>query len=309
MGAHHHTRPGLWPALTIALAFSVAAQAAAQEAPIRHTVRVDGHPIAVWEKSATNPMGVIVLLHGRTWSALPDFDLQAPGEELSLMDGLVHAGYATFGVDMRGYGETPRDDTGWLTPDRAAKDMAGVLEWVWARTGSDERPVLLGWSLGSMVSQLTVQRWPGLVSSVVLFGYPTAPGRRAPTQDDPGEPPMRPTTAQAAASDFITPGSISQSAIDAYVAAALAADPVRVDWKNGEQWNELDPSKVTVPTLLLQGEFDPLAPTQAQAAFFTQLGTADRQWVTIPGGDHAAFLETPRAYFIQTLVSFMRRPR
>ena len=296
--------------LSLALALSLLPSASVYgQAPIRRTAEVDGHPVAIWEKAAPSPKGVIVLVHGRTWSGRPDFDLQVPGEDLSLMDGLVEAGYVTFAVDLRGYGETPRDETGWLTPDRAARDLKAVLERVWRRTGQGQRPILFGWSLGSMVSQLTVQRWPELVSSVILFGYPWAAGREVPVEEDAGDAPMEANTAEAAASDFITPGSISQTAIDAYVEAALAADPVRVDWRRRHEWNELDPAKVTVPTLLIQGEHDPLAPTEAQAPFFSQLGTADREWVVVPGGDHAAFLETPRTYFLQAMVSFLERPR
>ncbi len=63
---------------------------------VRHTVDSDGHPMAVWEKSAEEPRGAVLLLHGRTWSALPDFDLQVECEDLSLMDGLVEQGYATY---------------------------------------------------------------------------------------------------------------------------------------------------------------------------------------------------------------------
>jgi hypothetical protein len=54
----------------------------AQPAPLQHhTVTVDGHPMAVWEKSPPQARGTIVLLHGRTWSSLPDFDLQVKGED------------------------------------------------------------------------------------------------------------------------------------------------------------------------------------------------------------------------------------
>jgi pimeloyl-ACP methyl ester carboxylesterase len=275
----------------------------------QHTVEIDGHPFAVWEKSPPNSVGTIVLLHGRTWSALPDFDLQAPGEELSLMDGLVERGYATYAPDMRGYGKTPRDSSGWLTPDRAVKDMIGILEWLIARTGGGERPVLLGWSNGSTIAHLAIQRRPDLVSSLMLFGYWRDLSTEMVSPEYPAEPDRRATTAEAAASDFITEGSISQAAVDAYVAAALAADPVRTDWKGLEQWNELDASLITVPTLLLQGVFDPIAPTDRQATLFTNLATDDREWVVIPGGDHAAFLETPRAYFIDAVVNFMERPR
>ena len=283
--------------------------AGAQRATLhRHVVEVDGHPMVVWEKSPDNPTGTIVLLHGRTWSSLPDFDLQVPGEDLSLMDGLVAEGFSTYAVDLRGYGDTPRDETGWLTPDRAALDAEGVLRWVGARAG--EPPALFGWSNGSMVAQLTAQRAGELISALILFGYPVNPEEDfSASSPDPVEPPRNPTTAAAAASDFTIPGSISQRAIDEYVRHALEADPVRVDWKELASWRELSPAEVSVPTLLIQGEKDPLAPTARQAAFFSRLGTADRAWVTIAGGDHAAHLETPRATFIHAMVSFLRRPR
>jgi pimeloyl-ACP methyl ester carboxylesterase len=96
----------------------------------RHTVMADGHPLALWEKSAAGATEAILLVHGRTWSALPDFDLQVDGEDLSLMDGLVAEGYAVYAVDLRGYGESPRDDTEWLTPNRAADDVAIVVRWI-----------------------------------------------------------------------------------------------------------------------------------------------------------------------------------
>jgi pimeloyl-ACP methyl ester carboxylesterase len=277
-------------------------------AVVPHTVEVDGHFLAVWEKSPLDSNGTIVLIHGRTWSSLPDFDLQVPGEDLSLMDGLVAEGFSTYAVDLRGYGGTPRDETGWLTPDRAAKDVEGVLRWVRDRTGN--RPALFGWSYGSMVAQLTVQRVGELVSTLILFGYPAGPGTDfSPSGPEPAQPPRIPTTATAAASDFLIPGSISQAAIDEYVRHALAADPVRADWRDLEGWSELNPSKVLVPTLLLQGEKDPYAPTDRQAAFFSRLGTADRTWVTLAGGDHAAHLETARPRFLHALVAFLRQPR
>ena len=309
-----------WPRLIMLVSFvtSVAWFSACQSvpeapvvappmAPIKHTIDADGHPLALWEKRPDNPIRVVLLLHGRTWSALPDFDLQVPGEDLSLMDPLFNQGYAVYGLDMRGYGSTPRDSTGWLTPDRAAADLAIVLRWLADRYPELKKPVLFGWSYGSMVSQLCVQNNPELVSGVILFGYPIDPDMEWQARDMPMEPVYHQNTAEAAASDFITPGSISQKAIDGYVEAALAADPVRVDWRDEHQFLALDPAKVKVPTLLIQGELDPLAPTEAQARFFTRLGTADRQWAVMPGGDHAAFMETPRPLFLHVMLSFIDR--
>ncbi len=275
--------------------------------PTRHTVTADdGHPIAVWEKSPAAPQGVILLVHGRTWSGLPDFDLQVPGEDLSLMDGLIEEGFATYAVDMRGYGGTPRDETGWLTPSRAAADLASVLEWVTEVYG--EPPALFGWSYGSMISQLLAQRRPELISELILFGYPGS-NREWSDAGTPTDPARTVNTAEAAVSDFITPGTISQAAMDAYAEVALAADPIRTDWRETSAWSELDPARVTVPTLVLQGEFDPIAATESQADFMARATAPDRRWVVIPGGDHAAFMETPRPIFIDALVGFLRRPR
>ena len=273
----------------------------------RHVVMADGHPLTVWEKSPDQGGATMLLLHGRTWSTIPDFDLQVEGEELSLMDGLNDAGVRTYGLDARGYGETPRDDSGWLTPDRAAEDVIDVLEWIRGRDAGRPAPVLFGWSYGSLVAQLAVQRRPDLVSGVILFGYPGDPDTTIAVAEAPDVPPRNPTTAEAAASDFIIEGSISQPAIDAYVAAALAADPIRADWKDLHQWNQLDPAAVRVPTLLVEGVADPITDTRAHSSLFTRLGTPDRAWIVIPGGDHAAFLESPRPMFLSAITRFTHR--
>jgi len=276
---------------------------------IQHTVLADKHPIAVWEKSARGATEAILLVHGRTWSAVPDYDLQVEGEDLSLMDGLVEHGYAVFAIDMRGYGETPRDKTEWLTPNRAADDVAIVASWIGKKENWSMKPHLFGWSMGSTISQLAVQRHPGTVASLTLFGYWRDVDVVLPPE--PADFPLKKekNTAKNAASDFITPDSISQKAIDAYVAAALKADPIRVDVRSRIDYNALDESKITIPTLVIAGEFDPLAPEKSQLKLLAAIATGHKQFVSVPGGDHAAFLEAPREYFIRELVSFLRGVR
>jgi pimeloyl-ACP methyl ester carboxylesterase len=284
--------PGAGPA--------TAASAAAEPARVAVTAD-DEFQITMWRKAPAQPRRAVLLVHGRTWSGRPDFDLQVPGEARSFMDALVAQGYAAYAIDLRGYGATPRDATGFLTPERAAADVAAALRTI------GDRPVLFGWSRGSMVAQLAAQRTPDLMSAVILFGYPVDPDRKVPDQPDPETPARAPTTAKAAAEDFIAPGMISQRAIDAYVKAALAADPVRSDWRHDTEWNALAPEAVRVPTLLLQAEHDPLAKTDAQARLFTRLGTTDRQWVVIPGGDHAALLEDTAPRMITAIRAFLER--
>ena len=310
MRASHLRRPlqALRSAQFLLLAFfAVNTGLAAEKAQLqRHTVMADGHPIALWEKSAADASEAILLVHGRTWSALPDFDLQVEGEDLSLMDGLVAQGYAVFAVDLRGYGETPRDATEWITPNRAADDIAIVIDWIAGMGDWDLMPHLFGWSYGATISQLTLQRHPNRVASLTLFGYWRDDDEDLAADQANVEPAKARNTPEFAASDFVTPGSISRKAIDAYVAQALEADPVRVDFRHLDQFNALDASQVQVPTLVIAGEFDPLGPAEYQAKLYVRLGTGHKQWVTVPGGDHAAFLEAPRAYFIHELVGFLQ---
>jgi alpha-beta hydrolase superfamily lysophospholipase len=86
----------------------------------------DGHKLTLYSRSAENPTAAILLIHGRTWSALPDFDLTTAQEDLSMMNALVKEGMAVYAIDLRGYGKTPRDKSGWNTPQRAAKDTSRI---------------------------------------------------------------------------------------------------------------------------------------------------------------------------------------
>lgn len=272
---------------------------------LKHTVLSDGHPMALWEKKADSAKGLILLVHGRTWSAVPDFDLQVEGEDLSLMDGMVEQGYSTYAVDLRGYGETPRDSTEWASPNKAAKDILNILNWI-SVENNNKKVHLFGWSMGSTLSLLATQKNAKDIASLTLFGY---------WQDLDIKLPETPNiqlqksinTAENAASDFITLGSISQKAIDTYVKMALEYDPIRVDWRFVSQYNSIDPSLITTPVLILQGEFDPIGPTERQVKLFTRLKTANKSWVVISGGDHAAFMETPRNYFIHSFSEFISR--
>jgi pimeloyl-ACP methyl ester carboxylesterase len=294
--------------LLAACCMATTATFAGAQAPTRHVVTADdGHPLTVWEKRGKSPRRTIVLLHGRTWSAIPDFDLQVPGHPVSLMDALVEHGFDVYALDARGYGGTARDSSGWLTPDRAAKDVITVVTWVAAHSGIAGKPALFGWSYGSVTAQLAAQRAPDDISALVLFGHFSFP----PTPPEPtGPPPREKTTAKAAADDFITPAATDSAVVREYVRAALAADPVRTDWNHIDQWNALDPAAVHAPTLEIMGERDPVSAQSpgGEAAFFGRLGTADKEFVELPAVDHAAFLESARPRFVAALVDFLTRP-
>lgn len=227
------------------------------------------------------------------------------GEKLSLGSALAAEEIAAYALDARGYRETSRTADGWLDPDRMAEDVHNVIRWIAERHPDCPARAVMGWSFGSTAAHLFAQRWPESTSGVALYGYWKDPATALPLEDDPPEPTGSPTTAEAA-SDFITEGSISPQAIGAFVAAAREADPVRVDIRRTWEFNALSPDSLTVPTLILEGESDPIAPTDLQDRPFTGPGTGHRSWVVLPGCDHAAHLERCMARFVRTPSGFVK---
>jgi pimeloyl-ACP methyl ester carboxylesterase len=273
----------------------------------RMTVQSDGHPMAVWARRPAAPKGAILLVHGLTWSARPDFDLQVPGMQRSVMTSFVSQGFAAYALDLRGYGETPRDATGWLTPRRAAADIANVVTWVGAQHPTLPKPTLVGWSRGAAMSAMVAQQHPTRLSHVVLFGFVMDPEAQFMDLPGPDKPQMLKNTPEAAASDFVSPKVTPPAVIKAYVEQALKADPVRMDLKNDGEFNFLKPAKLMVPTLVMYAENDSIDDAEA-GKFFGGLGTRDKALVVLPGGDHAALIEDTHDLWIATIVNFIARP-
>ena len=295
--------------------------AGSQTAPTleRSTVRADdGETLVVWTKRpARTAVGAILLLHGRTWSALPNFDLHVAAHSLSTMDALVASGYAVYALDQRGYGATHRDSSGWLTPDRAAHDVADVLDWIDAREQRlsghrGDRPALLGYSRGSMTALLVAQRYPDKLSRVIAYGFPydpkALPVAGADSTSPPRSPPRVRTTLSAAGEDFTIAESPGAAVKDAYMHAAVRADSIRVDWTSEGEFGVLDPGRIRVPILFLNGERDPYVRRSVTPEFFAHLGAVDRTWTVLANADHVAHLERPGA-FVRAVTGFLGRSR
>jgi pimeloyl-ACP methyl ester carboxylesterase len=277
--------------------------------PEKFVVASDGHPLTVWaRRPAAAPRASVLLVHGRTWSSRPDFDLQVPGLRRSVMQALAAQGFAAYAVDLRGYGDTPRDKTGWLTPRRTATDIVNVLAWVSGQHPGLPQPALVGWSRGAAVSMLAAESAPARLSALVVFGFAYDPDLTFTDAALPDRPLMQKNTRQDAAADFISPRVTPPAVVDAFVATALRTDPVLMDLKNDTELNGIHPARLTMPTLVIYGERDPgVAPADA-AKLFARLGASDKALVQLAGGDHAAQLEDTHDAWMAAVVSFLTRP-
>jgi pimeloyl-ACP methyl ester carboxylesterase len=285
-----------------------AAQAAASAALEHLTVPVDGLPMAVWARVPANPRGAVLLLHGRTWSSIPDFDLQVPGLHRSVLASLAEKGYAAYALDQRGYGATPRDATGYNTPKRAAADAIAVLDWIAKRHPTLPKPALLGWSLGAATSHLAAWISPASMSAVILYGFaPNPDAEFAKGPDAPKEAPRDKNTRDSAAGDFVSPAVTPRAVVTAFMDAAIKADPIHAEWKDEDTFI-CDSSKIVVPTLLMYGEHDSGVDPEEAGKYFAKIGSADKQLVVFAGADHVIQLEDTHDAFIAAIVNFLSRP-
>jgi pimeloyl-ACP methyl ester carboxylesterase len=230
---------------------------------------------------------VVLMLHGRTWSSVPVYHLlggpnqRAQGQEsYSLMESLYYeANIIPYCVDFRGFGGTPHDATKGVEPMRCVEDTETVLQWIAKRHGmvpndkdddednnnqmkknhsSDHMPALLGWSQGALVAQLTAQKISPPLSKLILYGsiydaqlrYPRTPlylsedtaAAKSPIQN----------TFDGAIEDFTIEGTIPPKEAKSFADAALIADPIKCPWNHVYQFNNCDPARVHVPTLVVR---------------------------------------------------------
>lgn len=186
--------------------------------------------------------------------------------------------------------------------DQATDALAGHLE-----PGS----VLMGWSLGSMLSLATAARHPQQVGKLILVAATASFCRRA---DWPDAMPADELAAFACAvhTDFhsllprfvgnFNRGDRHARAIARTLLSQAESEPPSATLAAGLRWlrdQDLRPllPQVTCPTLILHGEQDPLMPAAAARRLAEQL--PDAHLTMLPGVAHVPFLSQPDQFLAQ----------
>lgn len=282
----------------------------------------DGHPLTVYGIGNEDPTPddhILLMLHGRTWSSVPVYHLlggpasaKKGNESRSLMEALYDNDIKVYSMDFRGFGGTPPDASASVEPNRCVEDVESVLNWLAERhrCTTPEKISLMGWSQGALVAQLNAQRHRPLFSRLILYGSIFDPLIRYPRDPlfvrNPPNVIVNNNTFDAAIEDFTIEGTIPPKAATYFAKAALLADPIKARWKNQYQFNNCDPARIHVPTLVVVGDQDPYAPLHVQQTLFTNLGRGtDRTWSILSEADHAVHLLEGRSRFQSVVTSFI----
>jgi pimeloyl-ACP methyl ester carboxylesterase len=289
-----------------------------------HYASRDGLRIYLWEKHKagleefSKSGKVALLVHGGTWSGRPDFDLQI--RDYSLMDLLATNGYDTWAIDIHGYGHSDKTDKDWSGVQSAAADIDAAVEYI-TKLRSVTKIDLLGWSAGTQRAGLYVMQHPERVAKLILYAPAwkgTAEYREQVRKriENGGKPlgQYRINNEAAARNDFVRDElalhpQYEEDVVALYAREALQTDPQSPNaFADNSDLPVLDPLRITVPTMIIFGEYDYFAKEEDLLPFFSQLTTRDKRFVLLPHGGHALMLEKDHRRFQQEVLSFLDRP-
>jgi pimeloyl-ACP methyl ester carboxylesterase len=290
-----------------------------------HYALRDGLRIYLWEKyqagsevSFGRSGKTALLVHGGTWSGRPDFDLQI--RDYSLMDALATNGYDVWAIDIHGYGHSDKTDKDWSGVQSAAADIDAAVEYITKLRGVSKVD-LLGWSAGTQRAGLYAMQHPDRVERLIFYapqwkGSPEFREQVRKRIENGGKPlgQYRVNTEAAARSDFVT-GELAlhpqfeEDVVALYAREALQTDPQSPNaFVDNTNLPILDPLQITVPTMIIFGEYDYYAKEEDLLPFFAQLRTRDKRFVLLPHGGHALMLEKDHRRFQREVLSFLDRP-
>jgi len=276
----------------------------------------------LWNKHSgdpSGPAGRILFVHGSSMASQPTFDLHVPGRaDSSAMDFFAARGYDTWCVDMEGYGRSTktRDNNAPIT--YGADDCFAAATYIWELRG--DRPLLVyGISSGALRGALFAQRHPEMVARLALDamvwtgeGSPTLAERRRRLSEFRAKN-RRPIDRKFVRSIFERdhPGTADDAVIEAFADAILALDDSVPTGTYVDMCANLpvcDPTKITVPTLIMRGEYDGIASFTDLVKFFELLPNPDKQFAVMPGIAHASFHQKNYTICYHILESFFSQP-
>jgi pimeloyl-ACP methyl ester carboxylesterase len=269
-------------------------------------------------KSGEKPLPVLFLVHGSSLSARASFDITVPGHgEYSLMNQFAGYGYDVWTMDFEGYGKSSPAAGNSNVAD-GVEDLKAAMPVVLQETGQ-QRVHVFGESSGGLRAAAYAAGEPDRIDRLVLAAF-TYTGQGSPTLADRAKQldyyrahNRRPRDRDMIRSIYTRdkPGTTDPAVGEAVADFELQyGDTVPTGTYLDMTANlpVVDPLKVTMPVILLRGEFDGIATNADLLDFFGKLPNGDRQFVILPGTAHSVATGINRAQFWYAMHSFLSMP-
>src|SRR5262245_50773983 len=234
------------------------------------------------------------------------------------MDWFARLGYDTWCVDCEGYGRSDKSRPVNADVSCGADDLAAASEYI-MRINGGEKLLLYGASSGALRAGLFAQRHPERVRRLALDalvwtgeGSPTLAERKKRLAQYRASN-RRPIDREFVRSIFTRdhPDTSDQTVVEAFADAVLALDssvPTGTYVDMSANLPVVDPEKITVPTLVMRGQWDGIASFEDVLAFFEKLPNPDKQFTVMPGISHASFQQKNYMLVYHILHAFFSQP-
>lgn len=275
----------------------------------------------MWEKFVDTPANkpAVLFVHGSSMASQPTFDLTVPGRaDSSVMDWFAKRGFVCWCVDMEGYGRS--DKTRDITCDisNGADDLAAATDYI-RRTRGIESFLTYGISSGALRAALFTQRYPDRVSRLALDAFVwTGEGAHTLEQRRKKLPEFLSSNRRSIDRAYVYSiferdhaECVEKRVVEAFADAILALDDSMPNGTYIDMCSKLplvDPKKITVPTVILRGQFDGIAAFDDLIEFFKLLPHADKQFTMLNGISHASFQQKNYLMVYQILHAYFTQP-
>ena len=290
---------------------------------VEHWTKKGEVRLFLWEKKASPdvpPSGTILFVHGSSMASQPTFDLHVPGRpHSSAMDWFRARGFDTWTMDNEGYGRSDKQRDINCDISNGADDLAAASDYI-LRRGTASSLLLYGISSGALKAALFAERYPQRVAKLALDafvwtgqGSPTLEQRRKKLPEFLAKN-RRPIDRAFVHSIFQRdhPGTADAATIEAFADAILALDDSMPTGTYVDMCSKLpllDPLKITVPALILRGEYDGIAGMDDLIDFFRLLPNMNKQFSVMAGISHASFQQKNYMMVYQILHGFFSMPQ
>jgi len=288
---------------------------------VEHEASKNGIRLFMWEKFVGSPADkpVLLFVHGSSMASQPTFDLAVPGRpDSSVMDWFAKRGFVCWSVDMEGYGRSDKSRDIPCDIANGADDLAAATDYM-RRARGVERVMAYGISSGALRAALFAQQHPPRVSRLALDafvwtgeGAPTLAQRRKKLPEFVAQN-RRPIDRAFVQSIFARDHAdcAEPRVVEAFADAILALDDSMPNGTYVDMCSKLpvvDPASITMPTLVLRGQYDGIAAFDDLIEFFKRLPNPDKQFSVLAGISHASFQQKNYLTVYHILHAFFTQP-
>ena len=287
-----------------------------------HWTSKGGVRLFLWQKpslAGVRKRGTVLFVHGSSMASQPTFDLKVPGRpDSSVMDWFAARGFECWCMDHEGYGRSDKSRPINCDIPNGADDLAAGSEYV-LKTAGAGKLLVYGISSGALRAALFAQRHPERVARLALDafvwtgeGSPTLAERRKKLPEFSAKN-RRPIDRAFVHSIFERdhPDTADKATIDAFAEAIVALDDSVPTGTYVDMCSKLpivDPAKITVPTIVMRGQWDGIAGIDDLIEFFKRLPNPDKQFAVMAGVSHASFQQKNYLLVYHILHSFFSQP-